>query len=391
MSPALALASAGKIEKVGMGEGVKVSRSGSAIKLKEGDALESGDELTTDASTAVDIRLEDETLIRVGVNSTYKIQEESGAKALVHRLLSGVVRVLVKPTDRDGKKEANIKFRMYTPEGTIGVRGTEFVVLRTAGNTQIRGIDGSVMFGPAETDFGNDAMFVNVTKGFGSSITAGGKPGKLEKFDLKSYLEGLGARNGMFGPLAGRVNNVKTYARAAPQPFVPQATSSNPFKMPTPVVAAAPKEKKKEEKPAKVDYQVMLVKAILDEDVDDMGKALKGGADVNAIEPKTGVTMIEMAMTADKMAVYEKLIGTGKVDVNKPDNKGNTPLMYVAQEKLPIIYAKLLVDPSGANYAVENKKTGKSASDIAKANGYQELFDYLESDEIANDYLKSKK
>lgn len=91
--PLTALASAGKIEKVGMGPSVKCLRAGSAVHLKEGDKLEVGDELTTDDKTAVDIRLEDETLIRVGVNSSYKVQEDSKLHSLVHRLLSGVVRV----------------------------------------------------------------------------------------------------------------------------------------------------------------------------------------------------------------------------------------------------------------------------------------------------------
>jgi hypothetical protein len=126
------------LEAVGGADSVTVQRAGKELQLKKGDTLQMGDEVVTNKSTAVDIRLEDKTLIRVGANSSYKLEAE--AKGLLHRLLGGIVRVLVPPT---GDKQAGFdRFRMSTPEGTIGVRGTEFVVIAAKGLTTLKGLEG---------------------------------------------------------------------------------------------------------------------------------------------------------------------------------------------------------------------------------------------------------
>ncbi|MGZ3650363.1 MAG: FecR domain-containing protein [Bdellovibrionota bacterium] len=390
--PLVASGSVGLIEKVGTGSSVKVSRGGASVHLKAGESLEPGDELSTDASTAVDIRLQDETLIRLGVNSSYKVQEDSKLHVLVHRLLSGVVRVLVKPTDRD-HKDPTIKFRMNTQEGTIGVRGTEFVVQRTPGNTRIKGLDGEVLFGPADADFANLASFVFVTRGFQSSIAAGAKASaQPEKFDLKKYLDEVNAKNGLFGPLTGSDSSghANRYVRAATPAPTPSAT---------PVVAGSsqpPPKAEEEAKPkgapgAPVNYQKMLFTGILSSDLAAVKKAIAHGANVSERSPDTGHTPLQMAITeksgSDK-EIFVALVAAG-ADVEALDENGHTALMFAALNHLDMEYVRTLVYPGGANIERKDAATGQTAEQMAKSTGYTEMATYLESDEAASEDLKA--
>jgi hypothetical protein len=384
LGASIAQAAPGRIEEVGSGTLVKVSRAGANVRLKKGDELKSGDEVTTDASTAVDIRLEDETLIRVGINSAYRIQEDSKINALVHRLLSGVVRVLVPKSET---KSNLVKFRLYTPEGTIGVRGTEFVVIRTDGKTQLKGLDGNVLFGPAEADFANESLFVSVSRGFSSTVLAGAKAaGKAEKFDLNKYLLELGAKGGLFGPLSARAESARTHLRA----------DNAPVSAPPPAASAAKAEPKEKEKtnigspkgPEKdpTNYQTMLLKAAAEDDVKAARLALKKGADIDGRDD-VGYTALQIAMTFHKDKMISFLILEG-ANVNVKDKDGFTPLMLVAREKLDVEYGKLLVDPGAADPDAKDK-SGLSALDHAKASGYTELAAYLASQESIDDFEKA--
>lgn len=379
-----AFAAAGKIEEVGQGTLVKVTREGAVVRLKKGDALQSGDEVATDAETAVDIRLEDDTLIRIGVNSSYKVQEDSKINSLIHRLLTGVVRVMV---PKSAGKNTAVKFRMFTPEGTIGVRGTEFVVIRSDGKTQLKGLDGEVMFGPADADFENAGAFVLVGRGFDSEISAGGKAAsKPAKFDQPKYLQEIGSKGGLFGPLASRGGNVKVHARrdnsgAAAAPVVTAA----------PVPAKAPPADKSigaKKKPvvAGTNWLKVLLKGAYDGDMDKVKQALGKGADINGVDKDVGFTALQVAMSENstkhkEMVIY--LIKRG-ASVNVRNKQGLTPLMVVAEEQLDMEYAKALVYPGGADIdAVDKNK--RMAQDIAREKGYNELADYLESKEAGDD------
>jgi hypothetical protein len=384
--PLTALASAGKIEKVGMGPSVKCLRAGSAVHLKEGDKLEVGDELTTDDKTAVDIRLEDETLIRVGVNSSYKVQEDSKLHSLVHRLLSGVVRVLVKPTETDGTKP-RIKFRMETPEGTIGVRGTEFVVIRQKDKTQLKGLDGTVLFGPVGDDFSNDTSFVLVQRGFESEIKPGAAPAKVQKLDLKGYLNSINGPNGAFGPLSARVASAANrYARNSAPPISP-AISAAVVMPSTPPPANVGQEKPAEKVRAepKQDYQVLLLKAALDGDEQAATSALKHGAEIDApASTSQGKTALQVAMLYDHEGLFTFLI-RHCADVDKKDDDGLTPLMLAATQKVDFKYVESLVGVGAADLDLRDK-AGKKALDLAREHGYTEMANYLASDQAVNDF-----
>jgi|GEM_PF-6139599 len=371
----LAQAAPGKIEEVAVGSLVKVSRAGTIVRLKKGDPLQSGDEVTTDANTAVDIRLEDETLIRIGISSTYRIQEDSKINTLIHRLLSGAVRVLVPKSE---VKSSLVKFRLFTPEGTIGVRGTEFVVLRSEGKTQLKGLDGNVMFGPAEADFSNDSVFVSVGRGYSSTVLAGGKPAaKPEKFDLPKYKSELDSKSGLFGPLAARVEGSNTHLRAD------NSSVSKPE--PALKVAAAPAPKVQEPKenvgtkPAGngINYQKMLLDGALNGRLNDVKEALENGANINDVDMLKHSALQIALMEKDDQSkeIFLHLVASG-ANLDVLDERGDTPLMYIARNRLDIEYAKALVEEGGARLDMKDRK-GLLVDEVAEAAGYEELHTYL--------------
>lgn len=393
-SPEAFAAQGVKIEKVGVGTVVKVTRAGAVLRLKEGDPLQSGDEINTDAQTAADIRLEDETLIRLGVSSSYKVEESSKFLSLIHRLITGVVRIQVPKSE---SKASEIKFRLYTPEGTIGVRGTEFVVTRNSAGTELRGIDGEVLFGPADADFAQAENFVQVRRGFYSVVKAGGKANKPEKFNLGEYLQQINGASGVFGPLSGKAPPVKTYARTkspGSQPAAPAAPSATGASKPAATVASNVGGGKSNDN--HVNWQKRLYDAVLAGNVEKLKEAIQKGADVN--KPEVGYTPLQMAITeAEKkdVEVLTTLLQNG-ADPNQPNNKGYTPLMMLgrgmfdmSQDKA-MEYARALVDPGGADIEAKNKKDGnKTAADYATDNNFKELADYLLGDEAAADQLRA--
>lgn len=338
------------IEAVEGAKAVNVKRDGKTIQMKVGDALASGDEIVTDEKTAVDLRLEDESLVRVGVNSSYRIVEESGAAKFLHRLISGAVMVLVpKKTDAKGDE---IKFRMRTPQGTIGVRGTEFTVNTTKEGTTLRGLSGEVMFGPVDADFPQAEKFVFVAKGFESSIgnATGSAPSKPKKFDLPDYLKEIKGRNGPFAGMAPR-SNLKTVKRGeAPPPIVVAENKSMEKPSFGGNKAAKPAPAKPTAAPGvSLDARLLLLAA--NGSFDEVKDVLAKGANVNARD-KQGNTAMHYAALNKELKIIQLLKSKG-ADVNARNAEGSTPLMVVAVDLGPVNNAKLLVqnnaDPSLKN------------------------------------------
>lgn len=388
--PSLAWAGAAKIEKIGAGAEVKVLRGTSTLKLKEGDSLEAGDELTTDANTAVDLRLEDDSLVRVGVNSAYKVQQDSKLHLLVHRLISGAVRVLVKPTENDKKEASAIKFKMNTPEGTIGVRGTEFVVISGGGKTEVKGLDGEVVFGANNADFNKAGNYVLVSRGFSSYIRAGAKAAaKPEKFDLKAYLDDIGGKSGAFAPLAARVSGGNKHVRASVAEKKNVAQSAIPPKVRAQMKEAAEKIKKEADaagEKGKLNYQHILLVAAQEGDIARAEDALKHKANING-KGNVGHTALQIAMLNDKEEMFIYLIRHG-ANVDAEDDNGHTPLMFVATNGLDVAYARALVNPGAADYE-KRDRSGFSALDLAKAAHHADLVEYLSSKEMVEDSVKA--
>ncbi len=380
-SEGTALAAPAKIEEVAVGTLVKVNRSGGLVRLKKGDPLQSGDEVATDGETAVDIRLEDETLIRVGVSSVYKIQEDSKINSLIHRLLSGAVRVMVPKSET---KTSAIKFRLFTPEGTIGVRGTEFVVIRSDGKTQLKGLDGTVMFGPAEADFANDSIFVNVGRGFQSSVNAKDKSaGKPEKFDLKKYLTEINSREGVFGPLAARVDGVRVHARAdSTGASKPQLAASSAGGSAKPATKLSVEPAQKRPSGSGVNFQKMLLEGALDGSLAKITEALNNGADIDSTND-TGLSPLQLALTENDKKHKEVVLHliTNGANLDVVDEDGDTPLLFVIRNNLDFDYVESLVEAGGCDLT-KKTRDGLLADELAEKLGNKKVVEYFQDDKV---------
>ncbi len=325
ISGTTAFASA-KIEAIGGAETVSVKREGKEVLLKKGDELKAGDEVITSKSSAVDLRFPDKSLIRVGANSSYRLEEDAG-KNLFHRLVGGIVRVLVPP--KKDSASSGVRFRMNTPEGTIGVRGTEFVVVRQNDQTTLKGLEGEVMFGKANADFASESSFVIVKRGFESSVKAGGDPSSPKAFSLPSYLKEIdGKGNSVFGALAERSSG-KSKPRSAIVASAPKASKS----------LGAPKQNiglmkkalpKVEDTKVELDPNDEMIIAASEGNLQKVETLLKKKeVDVN-YQDSSGFTALLAALVEDKQDMVKFLLSKG-ADPNLAMKDGNTPLMVTAE------------------------------------------------------------
>lgn len=127
------------------GNSAKLESKEGTQELKDGDAVEVGESVVTGADAVVDLVLCDESTIRVGNNSIYKLVSVSSGNWLWH-LIRGYIRAKVTP-DPEAKSS---KFRVYTPSAAMGVRGTEFVVEETDEGTSVHTFEGEVLMGGSE-------------------------------------------------------------------------------------------------------------------------------------------------------------------------------------------------------------------------------------------------
>ena len=374
---AAAYADNAKLEMVNGAPEISVMRDGKPLKLKAGEKLLAGDEVTTDDHTSADIRFDDETLVRVGVNSTYKIVQEGGTSKFIHKLFSGIVRVLV-PVKKEGKSE-EIKFKMNTPEGTIGVRGTEFTVERQGNKTTLKGLSGEVMFGGADADFAHPEAFVGVGRGFESAVNKGdAKPAAVKKYDMDSYLKSIDKKGGLFGQL-DKPTALNMVRRSEPvkSAVTKSAASMAPLKKEpekaAPVAAAAPAAKAK----GKTDPNTLLLLAIEANSDAKLKDAIAKGADVKRAD-ENGVTALHhMVIRKNAEVMIQRLIEAG-ANVDAKNNMGVTPLMQIAVDNGPVANAEVLL----SNKANPNLKTkdGVTALDIAKSKPADKpLIEFLES------------
>jgi hypothetical protein len=374
MSGQVALAAGALVEAIGGADAVSVQRSGKELTLKKGDSLEIGDEVVTGRNIAVDIRFDDKTLIRVGANSSYKLESES--KGLFHRLLSGIVRVLVPPSP--DSKVGFDRFRMNTPEGTIGVRGTEFVVIAAKGQTTLKGLEGEVLFGASDADFGKEGSYVSVKKGYQSSVSKGGKPLAPSPFPLAKYLKEIDGRGGVFGALSARTGTPVKARSAVVAKAAPKAVAA-PTPLKPKVKAMSMGTKKEEAKEAEQDPDDMLFLAASIGDIEKTKAAIKKGADVNSRHINQN-TALHAASVQSKYDIMKLLVESG-ADVNAKNQDGLTPLMMVAFETGDAKAAVLLLDSKAR--VNEKDRSGVTALDLAK-DGYeknkevwQDIFDLL--------------
>ncbi|HEX5388267.1 MAG TPA: FecR family protein [Burkholderiaceae bacterium] len=127
-APAAAGAAIGYV-KTAKGEAF-VESGGQAIKAVEGTPLKVSDVIRTGADGAVGITLKDNTVMSFGPSTRFTLEEYLFAPAkgdlkLGGRLASGSLHYVSGLIAKAKPEAVNLK----TPTGTIGVRGTRFVVV----------------------------------------------------------------------------------------------------------------------------------------------------------------------------------------------------------------------------------------------------------------------
>lgn len=180
-----AWASIGKITAL-RGDAV-IERDSQKLPASLGSALEGKDVISTGANTKLQITFEDKTIITVGKESRFSIEEylfsdNDNARARFN-VLSGTIRVM------SGKigKIAPEKFTVKTKTATIGIRGTNFSVnMQEDGLLSIFCIQGAIN---VEDQHNNQTT---VPAGWYLPFSAEGIMGSIKEFftaDLQKFLE----------------------------------------------------------------------------------------------------------------------------------------------------------------------------------------------------------
>ena len=145
--------------------------TGAGTPVATNQQLDEGSEVLTGADGHATVRLVDGTVLRLRPSSRMQLRESSrlpdaGLTNSGVRLPRGRAEIEAAPT-KGGKPG----FRIDTPQGLLGVRGTVFRVASDGEGQSTRGevLDGTVDFS------GAGAPAVPVPKGFGSVIAAGGQ------------------------------------------------------------------------------------------------------------------------------------------------------------------------------------------------------------------------
>lgn len=178
------------------GKGVaKVRRARGTIKvLALGDRLEEGDRVLTDSGAMVEALLGDGSLVRIAPNSDYEFKSfghnaSAGVFTWAFGLAKGGVRAIVEK--KDNKKHV-VKFKVNTPAGTMGVRGTELMLLHDnkTGTTSLYTFSGEVLLGAANANVNNTKLFQFVGKDYMSTVRVGDKMASTpRRFTIDEVLE----------------------------------------------------------------------------------------------------------------------------------------------------------------------------------------------------------
>ena len=359
------------IEAIGGADAVDVKRNATKMRLKKSDMLQLGDSIETDASTVVDVRYPDNSLVRIGVNSSFLLEKKNPAqKELVtdwaSKLMKGFVRVLVP----ESKQKNAFKFELDTPAGTMGVRGTEFVVEHQNKQTQLHTLKGEVLIGPANALFSDSAKFVAVGKSQKNSINIGAQPSAAEKFPMDEYLKKIESpsEKNPFANLRNRKSGMdRELVKNHPKKSSGTNTSASQTILPKFVA------KKSDSKDASADKEAIneaYLKSIIENDVEGVEKNAAAGAEIDFTLEESGFGPMHIAVTKKNNAELVAKLKSLGVAMNRKSYKGFTPLMLAAETSDDLDEIKYLV-ANGADMSLTNSE-GKTAYDIALANKHPE-------------------
>lgn len=182
------------VEKISGSAGeVKVFHKNGIMRvLKQKDLVRAGDTVATGASSSVDLRLSDGSVVHLSKNTRYLIKEirkeKNGFWSWAFFLTVGKIRALVRTT----KKSGFVKFKVHTQTGSIGVRGTDFLLSYSpqSQETKLSTLIGEVLLGPADANFKNASAFQIVGAGQTSIISKKKRkvslPTKSDSKDVKN-------------------------------------------------------------------------------------------------------------------------------------------------------------------------------------------------------------
>jgi hypothetical protein len=128
--PCFAMGEEPAIGKTKTGKGVVIAiRSGKEIPVNIGDKLYQKDIIRTGVDSTVGIIFEDNTILSLGPKSEIVIDEyvfapEKGMRSMITRMVKGTASYISGIIGRQSPE--SVKFQ--TPDATIGIRGTEFLV-----------------------------------------------------------------------------------------------------------------------------------------------------------------------------------------------------------------------------------------------------------------------
>jgi len=111
----------------------------SAVILKQGSKIDNGDMLESQKETYAEIQFIDESVITLGPNTQFKVDNYSYNKDKPNEdrsLFSLIAGTLRSVTGKLGHRN-NSNYQLKTPAATIGIRGTIFLARYTPENTEI--------------------------------------------------------------------------------------------------------------------------------------------------------------------------------------------------------------------------------------------------------------
>lgn len=179
---------------------LEVEGEGSTVRKKSrieesarvGTRIFPGEIVSTGPRGTVKLLTADGSVVKLGFGSRLQLEESSVVDRAVTwtaNLILGYARALVAP-----QPSKATRFRFRTPSASVGVRGTEFVLMHDEASeaSYLYTLEGLVAFGRAGCESARDCL--EVRAGETSVLRKGAGPSRPSSFDLKELLRGHAAR-----------------------------------------------------------------------------------------------------------------------------------------------------------------------------------------------------
>jgi hypothetical protein len=155
-------------------------------ELGPNDPVYSGDIVITKADSALKIYFKDDSIMDVGPDSTFKIDQffqASRSRTVSFKMLYGKIRTLVTRALQHGSS-----FRVATAVGTMGVRGTEWVthayIDRNVYKTDVTVLEGKVVIDVKKMGVSGKMITVPVVVTPGQSFSGSGAQGVVQRYNV---------------------------------------------------------------------------------------------------------------------------------------------------------------------------------------------------------------